>query len=437
MVPRRAPGADAARADETRERAARNEPEACAEPGARAVPLRRAEADRLVRDKALALGFDVVGVARADEPLGAPHDRYRDFIARGMHGEMGYLAEHAEVRRRLDTAEILPGARSIVCVGRRYGRPAEHERSDPPTARGIARYARGQDYHVFVRKRLRTLASFVRALAPDVEARAFCDTEPILERAWAARAGLGFIGKHGLVITPGQGSYQILGEVITTLELTPDAPMAERCGSCTLCLDACPTSAFVAPFVLDPRRCIAYLTIEQKAAPPLELREAIGEHLFGCDDCQAACPYNRAAAPKPERTAPFHPHARWGELGLDDLARLDEDRFAELTVGTPLRRAGRAGLARNAVVVADNRLRRDPDDRVARAALAAGRAHDDPMVRSLVAPAESEGLPALDLGFAPDAIVEADADADVDADVDANLDADVDPGANDVTCGGP
>ena len=169
-----------------------------------------------VRDKAIALGFDVVGVARADVPLDAEHDRYREFIARGMHGAMGYLAEHVEVRRRLDADGILPGARSVICVGRSYRRPAEHERLDPKLARGIARYARGQDYHVFLKKRLRRLAAFVRTLAPGVSARALCDTEPVMERAWAARAGIGFIGKHGLVITPGQGSYQLLGEVVTT-----------------------------------------------------------------------------------------------------------------------------------------------------------------------------------------------------------------------------
>src|SRR6185369_15160112 len=190
------------------------------------------------------------------------------------------LADHAETRRRLDGADIIAGARSVICVGRRYARSREAEERDPPLARGIARYARGQDCHVFLRKKLRQLAAFVRTLGPSVDARAFCDTEPVLERAWAARAGIGFVGKNGLVITPGQGSYQILGEVVTTLALVPDTPIAERCGACTRCLDACPTGAFAAPFVLDPRRCIAYLTIEAKDAPPPDLAEAIGEHLF-------------------------------------------------------------------------------------------------------------------------------------------------------------
>jgi epoxyqueuosine reductase len=298
---------------------------------------------------------------------------------------MEYLAENVEVRRRLDTDDILPGAKSVICVGRRYGRSAAAEAGDPALARGIARYARGQDYHVFLRKRLRQLAAFVRRLGPGIEARPLADTAPVLERAWASRAGLGFVGKHGLLITPGQGSYQLLGEVVTTLSLRVDAPIAERCGSCTRCLDACPTSAFVAPFVLDPRRCISFLTIEQRAAPPDELREAIGEHLFGCDDCQDVCPFNRAAPPPADATAPFAPLPRWSAIGLDDLAGLDEASWNEAALGTPLHRAGRAGVARNAVVVAANRLRRDPDDAEARRAVERGRTHDDAMVRELAA----------------------------------------------------
>jgi epoxyqueuosine reductase len=341
--------------------------------------------DRAVREKALALGFDAVGVARADEPLGVEHDRYRDFIAQGMHGAMGWLAEGAGVRRRLDTDDILAGARSVICVGRRYGRAAEDEAADPPLARSIARYARGQDYHVFLRKRLRKLAAFVRTLGPGVEARPLMDTVPVLERAWAARSGLGFIGKHGLLITPGQGSYQLLGEVVTTLALTPGTPMAERCGSCTRCLDACPTGAFPAPFVLDARRCLAYLTIEQPEAPPADLEGKVGDRLFGCDECQDVCPFNRASPPPPEKTAPFRPLPRWGELGLDDLAGLDEAGWERAAEGTPLHRAHRAGLARNAVVVAKARLAADPADAEARRALDRGREHDDPMVRALAA----------------------------------------------------
>ncbi|MFT3771325.1 MAG: tRNA epoxyqueuosine(34) reductase QueG [Minicystis sp.] len=338
----------------------------------------------LVKERALALGFDVVGIARADEPLGVEHARYQAFVGRGMHGAMGWLADHAEVRRRLDGAEILAGARSVVCVGRRYARPPAVEAADPPLAQGIARYARGQDYHVFLRKKLRKLAAFVRTLGPDVEARAFLDTEPILERAWAARAGLGFVGKNGLLITPGQGSYQLLGEVVTTLALVPDTPMAERCGSCTRCLDACPTQAFPEPFVLDARRCVSYWTIEQPDAPPPDLREAIGDHLFGCDACQEVCPFNRTAAPPADRTLPFQPLDRWKELDLPDLVTLPADRWEDVSRGSPVYRARRSGMARNAALVAANRLARGAAGEGEQRAVAAAEAHEDAVVRAAV-----------------------------------------------------
>ncbi len=344
------------------------------------------EADRLIRTKALDLGFDVVGVARADEPLGIEHERYRAFIDAGMHGSMQYLAEHAEARKRLDTPAILEGARSVVCLGKVYARSAQDEKNDSPFAQMIARYARGQDYHGFVRKKVRKLAAFIRRMWPDAEARPLCDVEPILERAFAMRAGLGFVGKNGIVIAPGRGSFMLLAEVVTTLELVPDEPMTERCGSCTRCLDACPTNAFAAPFVLDARKCISYFTIEHPEAPPEELREAIGEHFFGCDDCQDVCPYNRSSRPLPERTDGFRPLDRWKDMRLVDVVTMDAETFERQTQGTPLSRAGRGGLARNAVIVAANRLVRRPEDPGAddwQHTIQAAVEHDDPVVRGV------------------------------------------------------
>jgi len=240
-----------------------------------------------VKAKARELGFDAVGFARADVPLDVEHARYEEFLAEGMNGTMRYLADDSEVRRRLDTPDILDGAKTVVCVARRYQRDVASERADPPIAQGVARYARGHDYHNVVRRKLRRLAAFVRTLGTSespVRARPIVDDVPVLERVWAARAGLGFIGKNGLLIVPGEGSLVLLGEVVTTLELAPDTPMTERCGTCTRCLDACPTKAFVRPFVLDARRCVAYLTIELRGPIPEPLREGVGEHLFGCDD---------------------------------------------------------------------------------------------------------------------------------------------------------
>jgi epoxyqueuosine reductase len=344
-------------------------------------------ADR-IRARAAELSFDAIGFADASVPLDEDYARFRKFIAEDMHGDMGYLADHGDARRAVDGEAILPGARTIICLARRYDRGEEAEQSDPPLSQLVARYARGGDYHTFLRKRIGKLAEFVRALADDVDARALCDTAPVLERAWAARAGLGFIGKNGLLIVPGQGSYCLLGEVVTTLAVdVPDLgrPMGERCGSCTACLDACPTDAFTAPFVLDPRRCVSYATIEARSGPPAELHQAMGAHLFGCDDCQTACPYNSVAPPSEASTASFRPHSLWNDATLEGLVSLDEDGWRALT-GTPIRRATRPGLARNALLVAAKKGEKG------RAALDVGREHDHESVREL-----AETLSGLDI----------------------------------------
>jgi epoxyqueuosine reductase len=344
--------------------------------------------DELVRQRARALGFDRVGVASAREPLEPEYSRYQAFVERGMHGAMEYLAGPPDVRRRADTPAILEGAASVICVAESYAAesrtPATSDASSatpsamPPEDRGrdernetpgvvssLARYARGADYHNHVRRRLRRLAAFVRRLGDGVRARPVSDAVPMLERAWARRAGLGFVGKNGLVIVPGAGSFVLLGEVVTTLELTPDVPMNERCGSCSLCIDACPTGAFDRPFVLDPRRCVSYLTIELPGAIPRELRAGVGEHLFGCDVCQEVCPYNRPGEPKNRDEKPatprpsrYRPLARWYGETMESLAALDESRFQALAGGSPVKRATWAGLVRNAVTVLANR--RDP-----------------------------------------------------------------------------
>lgn len=340
-----------------------------------------------IDDRARALGFDVVGFARADVPLEEDHARYEAFIEAEYHGEMGYLADNREVRRQLDGPGILAGAKTVVCLARRYAGPEADEPAPRTSSAAIARYARGRDYHNHLRKRLQKLAAFVRGLGPGVEARALIDTAPVLERAWAARAGLGFIGKNGLLIVPGQGSFLLLGEVVTTLAI-PEAglgvPMAERCGRCRACIDACPTDAFVRPFVLDARRCLSYATIERKTTPPEDQWDALGaEHLFGCDDCQTCCPYNHAPRPSLPDDAPFRPHPRWDETTLADLVAADAATFARLTEGSPLRRPGRLGLARNALMVAAGR----GDE----AALNAGRAHPDPAIAELAAQLQGRG----------------------------------------------
>lgn len=335
-------------------------------------------ASQRIEDRARELGFDAVGFAQADAPLSDDHARYEAFLDAGMHGEMAYLAENRDARLRADGPAILEGARTVICVAARYGRVDDAAEAPAGSiAPLIARYARGQDYHNRLRKRLRQLAAFVRTLGDDVEARPMIDTAPVLERAWAVRAGLGFIGKNGLLIVPGQGSLLLVGEVVTTLALPPGTPMAERCGSCTRCLDACPTGAFPRPFVLDARRCVSYLTIEQRGPMAAELREGVGAHLFGCDDCQDACPFNRTRPPPPEHTARWAPHPRWRELSLEALLEVDEERWLALREGTPLRRATLAGLVRNAVTALANQGATEALPAIERLA----REHEDPAVR--------------------------------------------------------
>lgn len=310
-----------------------------------------------VRAYALGLGFDAVGIARADLPLTTDFERYETFLERGYHGKMDYLAEAKDARRRLDEDTILACAKSVICVGVRYTR--RNEADDPPTSKLIARYARGLDYHGFISRKTRKLAAFLRRLgSPElpVEARPMCDTAPVLERAWAARAGLGFVGKNGMLIVPGQGSFMMLGEVVTTLELEPDTPMEERCGSCTRCLDVCPTKAFPAPFVLDATKCISYWTIEQKDPIPEPVQTAIGEHLFGCDDCQTACPFNAARRPDSAFAQRFEPREEFRNVALEDC--LDIASNAERIGAGPLKRVGPSGLARNAAIVLENRRRK-------------------------------------------------------------------------------
>jgi len=340
-----------------------------------------------VKAFARSLGFDAVAIARAGPGITIDRDfaLYEAFLSDGMHGEMDWLARSVVARSRLDGDEILAGARSVVCVARRY--PASAENGD--ASRTIARYARGHDYHRFLRRRVRRLAAFVRSLgtpeAP-VSARPLIDEKPVLERAWAARAGLGFVGKNGMLIVPGLGSMVLLGEVVTTLDLLEEGtPMSERCGACTRCLEACPTAAFPRPFVLDARRCVSYLTIEHPGPIPAELREGVGEHLFGCDDCQTVCPFNAGEGARSAVTAadgnPFAPLERWATVRLQDLLTQDRAASDAATEGSPLRRAGRARLARNAAIVLGNRL----DVGALPALEHAATHHDDAVVREAAA----------------------------------------------------
>ncbi len=319
--------------------------------------------DAQVRSYALGLGFDKVGVARADEPMGNDFERYEDYLRKGLHGTMAYLAQNVEARRSLASAYILEGAQTVICVAQRYAHSDAQDGARGGIVPRIARYARGRDYHNHVKRKLRKLAAFIGTIAPGTRSRPLCDTAPVLERAWAARAGLGFVGKNGLLIVPGQGSYVLLGEVVTTASLVVDEASQSRCGACTRCLDACPTQAFDSPYVLDSRRCISYLTIEHRGEISPQLQRKIGDHFFGCDVCQEVCPFNRGAGTRISEGGPYEPLSHWEELSLTDLVEMSRESFDAWVQGSALRRAGYEGLKRNARIACENTNRsRDVPD---------------------------------------------------------------------------
>lgn len=276
-----------------------------------------------IKARAADLGFDLCGITAGTKP---EHDAaYRQWLADGCHGEMRYLA------RRLDPEQILPGCRSIIVVGLNYHNPGTPY---------VARYVGTRDYHDIMGEKLKELAKMVDSVW-------YVDTGPILERDLAQRAGIGWIGKHTNLINRHFGNWILLGEILTTRELIPDVPEREHCGKCRRCLDACPTGALTAPYRLDARRCISYLTIELKGEIPEELRSKIGDRVFGCDACLEACPWNRFAQPSTWTPRPLPP--------LTEMLSWTEQQFADHFRGTPIYRLKLARLLRNIRVVLGNR----------------------------------------------------------------------------------
>ena len=300
-----------------------------------------------VKRRALALGFDKVGVARA-APLAAEGARLAEWLARGFHGEMRWMER--EPARRADPRELLPGARSVVAVALNYYTPHEH---DPDPAAGkVSRYAWGDDYHDVLGEKLGALLAWIREVAPGAEGRVCVDAQPAMDKAWAVRAGLGWVGKHSNLITRELGSWVFLGELVLDVELEPDAPFAEdHCGTCTLCLEACPTRAITEPYVVDSRRCISYATIELRAPElPAEVSENLEGWLYGCDICQDVCPWNRFEQPTAE--ARFEPRPGAVNPSLSDILALTHDDYVVRFRRSPVKRAKLAGLQRNARALA-------------------------------------------------------------------------------------
>jgi epoxyqueuosine reductase len=309
-----------------------------------ADPIREA-----IRDQALASGFDAVGFAEARLDAEA-RAGLSEFIARGYHGDMGWLAGTAT--RRGDPRALWPEARTVVVLGVSYA-PEDDPLAlaDAPECGVISVYARGRDYHDTLKRRLKALAHWIEEHWPGA-LKLFVDTAPVMEKPLAERAGLGWQGKHTNLVSREFGSWLFLGEIYLSIELDPDRADSDHCGSCHRCLDACPTAAFPAPYQLDARRCISYLTIEHKGMIPVELRPAIGNRIYGCDDCLAVCPWNKfaRAAHEPD----FLPREELTAPRLAELAALDDAAFRKLFAGSPVKRTGRDRFLRNVLIAIGN-----------------------------------------------------------------------------------
>jgi epoxyqueuosine reductase len=323
------------------------------------------------------LGFRAVGIADID--LAQAEGRLADWLARGWHGEMDYMARHGALRAR--PAELVPGTRRVISCRMDYAPSAADEW--PALGDGgrayVARYARGRDYHRLLRTRLQQLCDRVRDAAGEFRHRVFADSAPVMEVELAARAGIGWRGKHTLLLSRDAGSWFFLGEIYCDLPLPVDAPAAEHCGSCTKCIDICPTQAIRAPYRLDARRCISYLTIELKGPIPVELRPLVGNRVYGCDDCQLVCPWNGFARISPE--ASFQVRNGLDSATLVELFAWSEQEFDERMRGSAIRRIGYERWLRNLAVGLGNA----PTGAQVTVALRARAAHPSALVREHVA----------------------------------------------------
>ncbi len=309
----------------------------------------RTQTASLLKQWALDAGFDRAGVAALGPAEHGP--AFRRWLERGDHATMAYLERRVE--ERLDPRRLLPGARSALCVTLQYAPLAGEDEASGDLWPRVARYARGADYHDLMSDRLRRLGERVESAFPGSATRAYVDTGPVLERELAARAGLGAVGKNTMLLHPDGGSWFLIGELLLTLDLAPDLPLADLCGSCTRCLEACPTGALVEPYRLRSDLCISYWTIEHRGEIPAATRPALADWVFGCDLCQEACPWNAAppAADHPELRLP----PERAELTLAGLLTLTREAYVERFRGSPMKRARLDGLRRNAAIAAANR----------------------------------------------------------------------------------
>ncbi|MDH5633692.1 MAG: tRNA epoxyqueuosine(34) reductase QueG [Gammaproteobacteria bacterium] len=301
-------------------------------------------------ERALELGFDMFGIS--DTSLEQTGQQHQQWLARHFHGDMDYMHKHGSKRWR--PAELVPGTLSVISVAMNYqpdARAADEVLTDNSLAY-ISRYALGRDYHKLVRNRLQKLAKFAEQQAGPYGYRVFCDSAPIMEKPLAAKAGIGWTGKHSNLLNRQHGSWFFLGEIYTDMELPADAAVTGHCGNCTSCIDACPTAAIVEPYVVDARLCISYLTIEYKGSIPESLRPLVGNRIYGCDDCQLVCPWNRFAGTSPE--ADFKPRHNLDNISLLELFSWNEAKFLSRTEGSAIRRIGYEQWKRNIAIALGN-----------------------------------------------------------------------------------
>jgi epoxyqueuosine reductase len=303
----------------------------------------------MVLREARMLGFDAARVISPDA-IAAAGGRFAAFLEAGRHGDMAWLATNAE--RRRNPARLWPQVRSIIMLGMSYAPETNPlDALDHPTRGAISVYAQGKDYHDIIKGKLKQLAALLAAQS-GADVKVFVDTAPVMEKPLAAAAGLGWQGKNTMLVSREHGSWLFLGAIFTTTELPPDTPEADHCGSCRRCLDVCPTAAFPAPYQLDARRCLAYLSIEHKGHIPAEFRRAMGNRIFGCDDCLAVCPWNKFAATA--REARFHARVETDNPPLAELLELDDAAFRARFADTPVKRTGRDRFVRNVLIAAGN-----------------------------------------------------------------------------------
>ncbi len=292
-----------------------------------------------IKEEALRLGFDSIGVSKA-EFLENEASRLEAWLKSGFHGQMSYMENHFD--KRLDPTLLVPGAQSVISLAYNYF-PKEFQRED---SYKLSKYAYGEDYHLVVKDKLRDLVSSMQERLGSFHARVFTDSAPIMERSWAQRSGLGWIGKHSLLISKSKGSYFFLAEIITDLELEADVPFStDHCGTCTRCVDACPTEAIIPDKTVDASKCISYFTIELKDEIPVEFREKFEDWMFGCDICLDVCPWNRFSLPHSEPR--FEPRSEILDYSKKDWEEITEDLFKELFANTAVERTKFSGLKRN------------------------------------------------------------------------------------------